>query len=58
MSIYFNLLECCFATRNIDEADKIFSTLSTVQLSNQDRKNKEKYQELFIDLKKRILANK
>jgi hypothetical protein len=58
MSLYFNLLEAYFATRNIEEADKIFSKMASVQLSNQDRKNKEKYEELFIDLRKRILANK
>ena len=58
MSIYFNLLECYFAAKDLDEADKVFTTLSAVQLSNQDRKNKEKYQELFIDLRKRILSNK
>jgi hypothetical protein len=27
-------------------------------MSNQDRKNKEKYDELFVDLRKRILTNK
>ena len=58
MSIYFNLLEAYFATRNIEEADKVFSKMATVQMSNQDRKNKEKYEELFVDLRKRILTNK
>jgi pentatricopeptide repeat protein len=58
MSIYFNLLEAYFATRNIEEADKVFSKMASVQLSNQDRKNKEKYEELFIDLRKRVLTNK
>ena len=58
MSLYFNLLEAYFATRNIEEADKVFSKMASVQLSNQDRKNKEKYEELFIDLRKRVLTNK
>ena len=58
MSIYFNLLEAYFATRNIEEADKVFSKMATDQMSNQDRKNKEKYDELFVDLRKRILTNK
>ena len=58
MSLYFNLLECHFASRNLEEADKVLSAMGMVQMSNQDRKNKEKYDELFIDLRKRVLTNK
>ena len=58
MSLYFNLLEYHFASRNLEEADKVLSAMGMVQMSNPDRKNKEKYDELFIDLRKRVLTNK
>lgn len=57
ISIYFNMLECYFATRNIAEADKVFSALGGIQISNADRKTKEKFETLFVELRKRISVN-
>jgi len=56
--IYFNLLETYFALRNVDGGEKTIATLNTMSMSNSDRKQKEKYEALFNDLKKRIAANK
>jgi hypothetical protein len=57
ISIYFNMLECYFATRNIAEADKVFSALGGIQISNADRKTKEKFETLFVELRKRVSVN-
>lgn len=56
--IYFNLLETCFALRDVAGAEKAFTGLNTLSLSNREMKHKEEYEKLFNDLKKRLQANK
>lgn len=57
LAIYFNLLESSFVMRDVSTADKIFATMNSMSLSNNERKQKEDYETLFNDLKKRIQAN-
>lgn len=57
-SIYFNLLEAYFAIRDLDGFEKIMTNLNTMSISNGERRKKEQYDLLFIDLKKRMQANK
>lgn len=56
--IYFNLLETYFALKESENVDKLLGNLNTISLSNSDRKLKETYELLNVDLKKRILANR
>jgi hypothetical protein len=56
-SIYFNLLECYFALRNTAEVEQVMSSLNKCDLSNRNKKLKEKYAELFLDLEGRKLSN-
>lgn len=56
-AIYFDLLECYFATRNVAEADAVFKELGKLDLSNRDKKQKEKMEELFFDLNNRKAVN-
>lgn len=56
-AIYFNLLECYFALRNNTEAESILSILERMDISNRDKKLKEKYVTLFMDLAGRKNAN-
>jgi hypothetical protein len=58
ISIYFNLLEGYFATRDLEGFEKIMGNLNTMSISNSERRKKEQYDLLFIDLKKRMQANK
>lgn len=58
ISIYFNLLEGYFATRDLEGFEKIMGNLNTMSISNGERRKKEQYDLLFIDLKKRMQANK
>jgi hypothetical protein len=58
IAIYFNLLECYFATNNTAEADKIMAILNSMDISSSKRKLKDDYENLFNDLKKRALNNK
>ncbi len=58
LSIYFNLLECYFATRNLTEADKVFSAIGGIQITNKDRKTKEAYETVYVDLRKRMAVNR
>lgn len=58
MGICFNLLECYFATADPDNAARIVSLLNGLSLSATERKQKEEFEVLFNDLKKRIAANK
>ena len=53
----FNLLESYFAMGNAANADKIFSTLNSIDLSKSERKQKEEYEALFNDFKKRVTEN-
>ena len=56
--IYFNLLEVNFALGNIDAGNKILELLNTMALSSSDRKTKDAYELAFLDLNKRLEANK
>jgi hypothetical protein len=56
-SIYFNLLECYFALRNTADVEQVMSSLGKCDLSNRNKKLKEKYAELFLDLEGRKLSN-
>ncbi len=57
VSIYFNLLECYFVTRNVVEADEILDELNKIDLPNRDKRQREAYTTLFMDLKMRMNAN-
>ncbi len=56
-AIYFDLLECYFAMRNTADAEVILKSLGQLDLSNRDKKQKEKMDELFLDLTLRKAAN-
>jgi hypothetical protein len=56
--IYFNLLETYFALKESENVDKLLGNLNTISLSNSDRKLKETFELLNVDLKKRIQANR
>lgn len=56
--IYFNLLETSFGLSDVASADKILESLNAMPLSNSERKQKDVYDALITDLKKRIAANK
>jgi hypothetical protein len=56
-SIYFNLLECYFALRNTADVEQVMSALNKCDLSNKNKKLKEKYSELFLDLEGRKIVN-
>lgn len=56
--IYFNLLEVHFALGEYDPSQKILSSLNMLSLGKSERKLKDEYEALFMDLKKRIAANK
>lgn len=56
-AIYFDLLECYFAMRNTADAEAILKSLGQLDLSNRDKKQKEKMDELFLDLTLRKAAN-
>ncbi|MFM6934777.1 MAG: hypothetical protein ACKOXP_04990 [Flavobacteriales bacterium] len=57
VAIYFDLLECYFALRNTADADAALKALGQLDLSNRDKKQKEKMEELFFDLNMRKAAN-
>ncbi|MFM7594581.1 MAG: hypothetical protein ACKO4Y_00210 [Flavobacteriales bacterium] len=57
IALYYNLLEAYFITRNTTEADTILQTLGLMDLSNRDKKDVEKYNELYLNLKLRKAAN-
>jgi len=57
VAIYFNLIECHFALRNVAEAEAILSALERMDIPNRDKKLKEKYITLFLDLAGRKTAN-
>jgi hypothetical protein len=50
-------LEAYFITRNTTEADTILQTMTLMDLSNRDKKDLEKYNELYLNLKLRKAAN-
>jgi hypothetical protein len=57
IALYYNLLEAYFITRNTTDADNILQTLGLMDLSNRDKKDVEKYNELYLNLKLRKAAN-
>ena len=57
IAIYFNLLEAYFALRNTTEADVILQTMGRMDISNRDKKQREAYEQAYIDLKLRMAAN-
>lgn len=57
VAIYFNLLEAYFALRNTTEADAILQTMGRMDISNRDKKQREAYEQAYIDLKLRMAAN-
>ena len=57
ISICFNLLECHFALRNTGDAEMVLSTIGRLEISNREKKLKEKYDALFLDLTARKIAN-
>lgn len=57
IALYFNLLEAYFVLRNTNDADQILQTMGRIDLSNRDKKDLEKYNELFLNLKLRKAAN-
>jgi hypothetical protein len=57
ISINFNLLECYFALKNTTEGEAVIAALDKLDLSNRERKLKEKYSALFLDLTARKIAN-
>ena len=57
ISIYFNLLEAYFAQRKTLEAETVLAALTQIDLSNREKKFKEKYAEAFLELTNRMAAN-
>ena len=57
IALYYNLLEAYFVLRNTTEADTILQTMGRMDLSNRDKKDLEKFNELYINLKLRKAAN-
>jgi hypothetical protein len=57
VAIYFNLLEAYFALRNTTAADEILKTMGRMDISNRDKKQREAYEQAYIDLKLRMAAN-
>jgi hypothetical protein len=51
------LLECYFALRNTADVEQVMASLGKCDLSNRNKKLKEKYAELFLDLEGRKLSN-
>ncbi len=54
IAIYFNLLEVYFAEKNWVQGEKTIEMLNTIDLSSKERKQKEEYEALFLELRKRI----
>jgi hypothetical protein len=57
IALYYNLLEAYFVLRNTTEADTILQTMGRMDLSNREKKDLEKFNELYINLKLRKAAN-
>ena len=57
IALYYNLLEAYFVLRNTTDADGILTTMGRMDLSNRDKKDLEKYNELYLNLKLRKAAN-
>ena len=57
ISIHFNLLEAYFAQRKTLEAETVLDALTQIDLSNREKKFKEKYAAAFLELTNRMAAN-
>jgi hypothetical protein len=57
VAVYFDLIECYFAMRNTVDAEAALKSVGQLDLSNRDKKQKEKMDELFLDLTLRKAAN-
>ncbi|MDB2656415.1 hypothetical protein N9Y60_00010 [Crocinitomicaceae bacterium] len=56
--LHFNLLECYFATGEIEKASALLSAMNTLSLSREEREKKQEIETLITDTKARIDANK
>ena len=56
-AVFFNLLECYFATEKLDNAESILTNLNSLPLSGVQRKLKEEYETLINETRKRMKAN-
>lgn len=56
--MYFNLLECLIATKQLDKAEARIQELNKLSLDKGERKQKEDFESLIVDLRKRVAANK
>lgn len=56
-AVFFNLLECYFATEKLDKAESILTNLNSLPLSGAQRKLKEEYESLINETRKRMKAN-
>lgn len=56
--MYFNLLECYFAKKDIENAQTTLSNMNTISLDKGESDQKEELEKLILDTKKRIEANK
>lgn len=56
-AVFFNLLECYFATEKLDKAESILTNLNSLPLSGVQRKLKEEYESLINETRKRMKAN-
>lgn len=56
-AVFFNLLECYFATEKLDKAESILTNLNSLPLSGVQRKLKEEYETLINETRKRMKAN-
>ena len=56
-AVFFNVLECYFATGKLDKAESILTNLNSLPLSGVQRKLKEEYETLINETRKRIKAN-
>jgi hypothetical protein len=56
--IYFNLLECYFAKKDMVNAEALLAEMNSISLSKNASKRKDEFEKLIIETKKRIAANK
>jgi len=53
IALGFNLLEVYFATKNVTDAFVTLDAMNKMELSKKEKKRKEEYEMLFLELKKR-----
>jgi hypothetical protein len=57
LPMHFNLLECYFATSNMEKATSLLSSLNSLSLNKKEREQKQELESLITDTKNRIEAN-